>query len=89
MLVQQPSILGELKPVQAKVCKGKRDIAIVFFELSCKGSSKRLSGGGTPADGEVVRQGYVSQYKTGSEDRWCVPEFVVLSGGCLDLQRLL
>ena len=74
MLVQQPKSWACMRQVQELVFDGKKDWAHVIFELSCFGSAFLVKKGGTEADEEVVRRGFISHYKTPSENRWMIPE---------------
>ena len=61
----------------------------VVWEIAATAEFKKLTSGGTAADGKTCAQGYISHMVTSSENRWCIPEHLLqltalwVSDGCL------
>ena len=69
---------------------GKKDLCGAVWEIAATAEFKKLTSGGTAADGKTCAQGYISHMVTSSENRWCIPEQLIqlkalwVKGGCLE-----
>ncbi len=78
ILAQNPRTVDEmLKICGKKILNGKKDESGAVWEVAVLAESKKLTSGGTAADDEACRQGYVAHMVTSSENRWCIPEHLL------------